>query len=112
MTRTWTHPLVPNQLACIRPEEETSLRTVVCEYADCCFLDTDGVTRDAARMLQIMDAWRPKCSDREAGVRRNVAFDPNLHVVVDADRRICYPDGVEHRGQPALLFTIVPRGVG
>jgi hypothetical protein len=42
-------------------------------------------------------------------VRRNGAFDPHLQVVVVADTQICYPEGVEHPGEPALLFTIVPR---
>ena len=84
------------------------LRTVVLQHADRCFLDTDGVTRDASRMLQIMDGWRPNRSDGEAGVRRNAAFAPDLEVVVTSDLRICYPPDVKRRSGPALLFTIVP----
>ena len=90
-------------------EEAAPLRVVVLAHANQCFLDTDGVTRDAARMLQIMENWRPQRWDGQARVRRNEAFDPNLPVVVHDDTRICYPHAVEHRGQPALLFTIVPR---
>lgn len=89
--------------------EGVPLRTVVLQYSGQCFLDTDGVTRDAVRMLEIMDGWLPNRSDDEAGVRRNGAFDPNLRVVVVAGMRICNPASVERPGQPALLFTIVPR---
>jgi hypothetical protein len=85
------------------------LRAVVLRYPDSCFLDTDGVTRDAARMLELMGRWRPQCSDREVGVRRNGAFNPDLHVVVSEDRRIRYPHGAEPPGERGLLFTIVPR---
>ena len=88
-------------------EEAAPLRAVVLAHADQCFLDTDGVTRDAARMLQIMDSWHPNRSDGRAGVRRNVAFDPDLSVVVHDHTRICYRQIEEHRGEPALLFTIV-----
>ena len=83
------------------------LRVVVLAHADQCFRDTDGITRDAARMVQIMESWHPKRSDGQAGVRRNGAFDPDLPVTVQDDTRICYPHAVEHRGQPTLLFTIV-----
>ena len=95
----------------LQQEEIGSLRAVVLEHDDHCFLDTDGVTRDAARMLAIMDGWRPNRSDLEAGVRRNGAFDPELPVVVTDDVRICYPRGVRPAGEHKLLFTIVPRGV-
>lgn len=92
------------------PAQETtrSLRAVVHDYADSCFLDTDGITRDAQRMVEIMDGWQPHRSDAKAGVRRNTAFDPNRPVVVDKGTRILYARGTEHPGQPALLFTIVP----
>ena len=88
-------------------EEAAPLRVVVLDHADQCFLDTDGVTRDAARMLQIMDSWHPNRSDGRAGVRRNAAFDPDFPVVVHDHTRICYRQIEEHRGEPALLFTIV-----
>ena len=63
-------------------EAAAPLRVVVLDHADQCFLDTDGVTRDAARMLQIMENWRPQRWDGQARVRRNAAFDPDLPVVV------------------------------
>lgn len=88
-------------------EEAAPLRAVVLAHADQCFLDTDGITRDAARMLKIMETWHPQRSDGQAGVRRNEAFDPNLSVIVHDGVRICYPRAVEHRGQPTLLFTMV-----
>ncbi|HZU11614.1 MAG TPA: hypothetical protein VFB58_02150 [Chloroflexota bacterium] len=91
--------------------EETTrpLRAVVHDFADRCFLDTDGVTRDAHRMVEIMDGWRPHRSDDRAGVRRNEAFDPDLPVVVEMDTRILHARETEHPGKPDLLFTIVPR---
>src|SRR5437868_1890648 len=95
------------QAASVPREEVRLLHAVVQTYADRCFLDTDGVTRDATRMFEIMQRWQPNRSDREAGVRRNSAFDPDLQVVVCAETRICYPEETEHPGQPALLFTIV-----
>lgn len=91
------------------PDEAVrTLRDVVEEHADLCFLDTDGVTRDAGRMLQIMDGWQPRQSDIAAGVRRNGAFDPDLPVVVSGNH-VRYPSGSEHPGQKDLLFTLVPR---
>ena len=100
---------VQNLPASVPDDETRPLRTVVLEHADLCFRDTDGITRDAARMLEIMDTWQPNRSDAEAGVWRNTAFDPQLRVVVVADAQICYPDSAEHLGQPSLLFTIVSR---
>ncbi|GAC1474473.1 MAG: hypothetical protein PVSMB7_29530 [Chloroflexota bacterium] len=85
------------------------LRTVVQDHADACFLDTDGVTRDAGRMMQIMDSWHPKRTDGQAGIRRNTAFDPTLSVVVRSGTRIYYAAPDKGGGQPDLLFTIVPR---
>lgn len=111
MPRTSDRPRLHNRLAPVLMEEARPLRSVVLQHADRCFLDTDGVTRDAARMLDIMDSWRPNRSDGEAGVRRNGAFNPELPVVVFAGTRICYPESAEHPGQPALLFTIVARGI-
>lgn len=89
-------------------EEAALLRAVVLAHADQCFLDTDRITRDATRMLQLMDSWHPNRSDGQAGVRRNEAFDPDLPVVVHDYTRICYQQTEEHRGELALLFTIVP----
>jgi hypothetical protein len=109
MTRTSGRALVQNRPDPVPGGEERPLRAVVLEHADRCFLDTDGVTRDAARMLEIMGNWRPHRSDGEAGVRRNGVFNPNLRVVVSSDLRICYPRGVEPPGERVLLFTIVPR---
>ena len=88
-------------------EAAAPLRVVVLDHADQCFLDTDGITRDAARILQVMDSWHPNRSDGRAGVRRNAAFDPDFPVVVHDHTRIGYRQIEEHRGEPALLFTIV-----
>jgi hypothetical protein len=85
-----------------------TLRQVVEQHRDRCFRDTDGVTRDAGRMLEIMDGWRPNRSDKQAGVTRNRAFDPALLVVVTSDARVSYAAGAAHPGEPSLLFTIVP----
>lgn len=101
-TRTRPPAVAPVQ------ERPRPLRAVVQDHADRCFLDTDGVTRDARRMLEIMNSWRPHRSDGEAGVRRNTAFNPELLVVIIDDSRICYPEETEHPGQPTLLFTMVP----
>lgn len=88
--------------------EVRTLRGVVEDNANLCFLDTDGVTRDAARMLQIMDGWQPRQTDTAAGVRRNSAFDPDLPVVV-AGTHVRYPPQSDHPGQKDILFTLVPR---
>ncbi len=109
MTRSRGDVSVQNGPASVRADEVRPLRAIVLQHPEQCFRDTDGVTRDAARMLEIMSTWRPHCSDGEAGVRRNSAFNPRLHVVVTSDQRICYPHGVEPPGECALLFTIVPR---
>lgn len=101
--------IVIRPLAGTGDEATMSLRGAVLQHADHCFRDTDGITRDATRMLEIMARRRPDCSDREAGVRRNRAFDPDLGVVVTDDQRIRYPPGVAPAGEPSLLFTIVPR---
>lgn len=91
------------------PEDAVrTLREVVEEQADRCFLDTDGVTRDAGRMRQIMDGWQPGQTDTAAGVRRNNAFDPDLPVVVSGTH-VRYAPGSEHPGQKDILFTLVPR---
>lgn len=84
------------------------LRAIIEAYADRCFLDTDGVTRDARRMLALLDDWRPNRSDAQAGVRRNRAFDPHLMAVVAADSEIYYAPDSEDTGQLVLLFTLVP----
>lgn len=91
----------------VQEEDVRTLRTVVQENAGLCFLDTDGVTRDAARMMQIMDGWQPKQSDSSAGVRRNSAFDPHLPVVVTG-KHVRYPSQTDHPGQTDVLFTLVP----
>jgi len=112
MRRTAPHTAVGSLSAAAVEDVTVRLRDVVLQYAGRCFLDTDGVTRDATRMMTIMDSWRPHRSDRQAGVRRNSAFDPRLPVVVVAGSQICHPPGTTHPGQPALLFTIVPRDTG
>jgi hypothetical protein len=109
MSRMNARARVQSTSATAPGEEERPLRSVVLQHTDHCFLDTDGVTRDAARMLEIMGRWRPHCSDGEAGVRRNSAFNPDLRVVVSSDLRISYPRGDEPSGDRSLLFTIVPR---
>lgn len=88
--------------------EERTLRGVVEDNADLCFLDTDGVTRDATRMLQIMNGWQPRRSDLAAGVRRNSAFDPDLPVII-AGTHVRYSPECEHPGQKDILYTLVPR---
>lgn len=107
MPRTRAGLIERERAARVSQSAELSLRSVVQAHADCCFLDTDGVTRSATRMLQILDGWRSRRTDREAGVRRNGAFDPNLPVVLTAGTRICHPERISHPGQPELLFTIV-----
>jgi hypothetical protein len=88
-----------------------TLREVVEQHYDHCFLDTDGVTRDAGRMLQVMATWRPNRSDRHAGITRNHAFNSALPVVVSSDARISYAGDAVHPGDPAVLFSIVPPDV-
>lgn len=109
MTRTSARVSVQSRPAPGVRGEVHPLRSVVRQHADHCFRDTDGVTRDAARMLEIMSTWRPNRSDWEVGVRRNAAFNPDLQVVVSSDLRISYPQGDEPPGERSLLFTIVPR---
>lgn len=101
-------PVAPETIVEGPQHEARTLRDIVEDNADLCFLDTDGVTRDAERMLQIMDSWQPRQSDTAAGVRRNGAFDPDLPVVV-AGTHVRYPPGSEHPGQKDILFTLVPR---
>ncbi len=107
MHRTVQLPIADEPAAAAEPEVRT-LRRVIEDNSNLCFLDTDGVTRDAARMAQIMDGWHPNRSDSSAGVRRNCAFDPDLPVVVSGSH-VRYPPRSDHPGQKDILFTLVPR---
>jgi hypothetical protein len=84
-----------------------TLRDVVEQHAERCFLDTDGVTRDAQRMIELMEQWTPNRTDRQAGVRHNRVFNPTSIVVVLPDGRICAADETRDQREPALLFSIV-----
>ena len=86
-----------------------TLRDVVERNADKCFQDTDRVTRDAARMTELMDRWLPDQTDHAARVKRNVALNPHLPVVVADGRRIIHASSAPHPGGVSLLFTIVSR---
>jgi hypothetical protein len=100
--------LSPHTLRGLRvPPDLQTLREVVEQHHCHCFVDTDGVTRDAERMLQLMDTWRPNRSDGRAGIKRNHAFNPALPVIVSSGDRISYALDVIVPGEPSLLFSIV-----
>ena len=85
-----------------------TLREVVELHRHDCFVDTDRITRDADRMLQLVAAWTANRSDAQAGVTRNHAFNPALPVVVSPAGRIVYAPHAGPPGEPSLLYTIVP----